>query len=532
MLRTRGAAMAALSGRAPLDKDDVEPLGLSLLELEEEEVVDHIIGDLTIPLRGFPRSSGQTLQCTGETTWRGGDLLARHLWQRRATTDAVVELGSGLGLVALAAQMLEVAPVIVATDGDERALDKLRRNVAPMRVERLRWGDAEDVRRVLAHSEHGFSLVLGADVAYTPEAVAPLARTCRALLAPGGEVVIAYTRRHVDAEAVLEAFADEGLVMRRDALRDAERSDTGDRVWYFSLVELELSSEDEEEPWAFDVADAAEALLKDGFVVVENATRSLAATLRSEVLSLAEFSLLRASPNALRTSAGREVRAKTNVEELQIHAKGAPILDDAAVTAARSLCPTLRDFGGREARVLGSKLAAKLGVRLTVDEVKAAVHGEGGCFPAHLDTTDATGRCVTAILYLSEGVKGGELRVYPSSGGAPVDVTPALGTLVLFSSTATLHRTLPLRRGQRPLVSFWFASPTPLLADRTATNKLVRLLHAGDYTGSFRDAFPRDAARDDALALFAGANAAAEAALNEDERATLDAWRRRLASAV
>ena len=72
--------------RAPLDNDDVEPLGLSLLELEEEETMDHVLGDLTITLRGYPRSSGQTLQCTGETTWRGGDLLARHLWRRRATT--------------------------------------------------------------------------------------------------------------------------------------------------------------------------------------------------------------------------------------------------------------------------------------------------------------------------------------------------------------------------------------------------------------------------------------------------------------
>ena len=229
-------ALLSSSSRAPLDNDDVEPLGLSLLELEEEETTDHVIGDLTITLRGYPRSSGQTLQCTGETTWRGGDLLARHLWRRRATTASVVEVGSGLGLVALAAKRLGVAPVIVATDGDDRALEKLRRNCGrEVAVERLRWGDAEDLDRVLAHTSGGFSLVLGADVAYTAEAVAPLARTCRALLAPGGEVIIAYTRRHVDADAVLEAFADEGLVMRRDALSDDEREDSGDRVWYFSL---------------------------------------------------------------------------------------------------------------------------------------------------------------------------------------------------------------------------------------------------------------------------------------------------------
>ena len=76
-------ALLSSSSRAPLDNDDVEPLGLSLLELEEEETTDHVIGDLTITLRGYPRSSGQTLQCTGETTWRGGDLLARHLWHMK-----------------------------------------------------------------------------------------------------------------------------------------------------------------------------------------------------------------------------------------------------------------------------------------------------------------------------------------------------------------------------------------------------------------------------------------------------------------
>ena len=87
-----------------------------------------------------------------------------------------------------------------------------------------------------------------------------------------------------------------------------------------------------------------------------------------------------------------------------------------------------------------------------------------------------------------------------------------------------------MKRGQRPLVSFWFSSTKPLLADRTASNKLVKLLHAGDYARSFRDAFAVDGAVEDALALDAAANAAAEAALTDDERATLEAWRRRLAS--
>ena len=60
-------------------------------------------------------------------------------------------------------------------------------------------------------------------------------------------------------------------------------------------------------------------------------------------------------------------------------------------------------------------------------------------------------------------------------------------------------------------------------------NKLVKLLHAGDYARSFRDAFAVDGAVEDALALDAAANMAAEAALTDDERATPARRRRRLA---
>ena len=122
---------------------------------------------------------------------------------------------------------------------------------------------------------------------------------------------------------------------------------------WWSPPSFESSEDEEGEPWAFDVVQAAESLASDGHAVIHNATRGLACTLRSEVLGLAEHSLLKASPNALRTSTGREVRAKTNVEELQIHIRGAPILDDAAVVAARNLVHALRDFGSSEARVLG-----------------------------------------------------------------------------------------------------------------------------------------------------------------------------------
>ena len=255
--------------------------------------------------------------------------------------------------------------------------------------------------------------------------------------------------------------------------------DSSDEEDFWALVGCDASSDGEEEarggdPWpGVDAARCAAALKSEGFVVVTGATGgALAAKLGNDVENAAAQSLLRASPNALQTGSGaRTIRAKVGVEELELASKGAPVLDDPSVVALRGLCPALRDFGGGAARVLGSRLGAALGgSALRVDEVKAARHGPGGCFPAHFDTTEATGRVVTGILYLADEwgpTDGGELRLYRAGGADAVDVPPRRDTLVLFSSRATLHRTLPLRRGSRPLavlgVGIGERSPLPLL---------------------------------------------------------------------
>ena len=301
--------------------------------------------------------------------------------------------------------------------------------------------------------------------------------------------------------------------------------DSSDEEDFWALVGCDASSDGEEEarggdPWpGVDAARCAAALKSEGFVVVTGATGgALAARLGNDVENAAAQSLLRASPNALQTGSGaRTIRAKVGVEELELASKGAPVLDDPSVVALRGLCPALRDFGGGAARVLGSRLGAALGgLALRVDEVKAARHGPGGCFPAHFDTTEATGRVVTGILYLADAwgpEDGGELRLYRAGGADAVDVPPRRDTLVLFSSRATLHRTLPLRRGSRPLVSFWFSADgalrLPDAAGRRAPDvehALVKLLHADDYARSFRDAFPADGAVEAARAAVCKSN--------------------------
>jgi hypothetical protein len=99
------AVVAALS---PLDwagddcDDGDEGLGFLALEAERSDETLEVRLDegSTVIVRGYARDCGQTLKCTGLTSWRGGENLARWLYLRRAELRArtCLELGAGLGL--------------------------------------------------------------------------------------------------------------------------------------------------------------------------------------------------------------------------------------------------------------------------------------------------------------------------------------------------------------------------------------------------------------------------------------------------
>jgi len=253
-----------------------------------------------------------------------------------------------------------------------------------------------------------------------------------------------------------------------------------------------------------------------------------------------------------------------------VHSGGAPACATPAHVAARALCPALRNFAATAGRVLGRRLGTALAVvnhedddamssTLVVDEVKAQYQdGSRSCFPCHFDTTTASGRVVTAILYLNRAwcpADGGELRILPA-GARPVDVAPLFNRLVLFSSTATLHRTLPSSAPRR-CVSFWFkattttrrpvrVAPAALCArcfsshgaaltpeDRRyfaeeltddSRRALAKLGHRTEYAASFRDAFDASEPLRRALDLDAATTEAAIAALAPPARRILDAF--------
>ena len=89
-------ALLSSSSRAPLDNDDVDPC-LSLLELEEEETTDHVIGDLT--KRCAATRGAAARRCSARagrlgaaaTSWRGtcgGAARRRRPWSSSAAASA------------------------------------------------------------------------------------------------------------------------------------------------------------------------------------------------------------------------------------------------------------------------------------------------------------------------------------------------------------------------------------------------------------------------------------------------------------
>jgi len=95
----------------------------------------------------------------------------------------VVELGSGTGLCGIVAACLG-AEVVVLTDSAESSLELIKENArlngveGKCKCESLTWGNVEELQRIGCD----FDVVIGTDVVYEPECIAPLLKSANALL--------------------------------------------------------------------------------------------------------------------------------------------------------------------------------------------------------------------------------------------------------------------------------------------------------------------------------------------------------------
>eukprot|EP00667_Euglena_gracilis_P024401 EG_transcript_28047 len=164
-----------------------------------EDYSSHTFSFGAVPLRlRLLRSSCTDYDLTGQVVWPACYALCNYILRHPHVFQGkrVLELGSGAGLSGLLAA--QFCASIVLTDGNEVVLNLLSQNVAdnasPGRAatsRRLLWGSA-DVEEMDPHS---FDVLMGADILFWPQHVAPLFDTVRRLLTADNWFLLAYKSR-------------------------------------------------------------------------------------------------------------------------------------------------------------------------------------------------------------------------------------------------------------------------------------------------------------------------------------------------
>lgn len=199
------------------------------IESSSEEIIEVIIRDHMFKIKVLSREHQHTCKSTGLMLWESARLMASVL-AANATIVAgkrVLELGCGCGGIC---SMLATgsADLVVATDGDAKALNLLTHNVASnlkesstgrLITKRLEWGNEDDIESVKELNGKGFDVIIGTDVTYVREAISPLFKTAKELIAASQEneedrrpaLILSHLPRRVDEPSILAAASEYGF---------------------------------------------------------------------------------------------------------------------------------------------------------------------------------------------------------------------------------------------------------------------------------------------------------------------------------
>lgn len=140
---------------------------------------------------------------------------------------SVLELGCGCGGIC-SMVAAKSADLVVATDGDTKALDLLNQNVAlnlqalslaSLITKKLEWGNRDDVESIKRLNDRGFDVIIGTDVTYVADAISPLFATAKELIRSGrGDkedctpaLILCHVLRRVDEPSILSAASEFGF---------------------------------------------------------------------------------------------------------------------------------------------------------------------------------------------------------------------------------------------------------------------------------------------------------------------------------
>ncbi|XP_042492026.1 uncharacterized protein LOC122071704 [Macadamia integrifolia] len=196
-----------------------------------DEIIEINIRECSFRIKGLAKEHQHTCKSTGLMLWESAQLMSTVLARNPSIVAGkkVVELGSGCAGICSMVAVRSAADLVVATDGDSRALDLLRQNVSSnlepqlldkLVTERLEWGNRDHIEAIKEMNHSGFEVIIGTDVTYVPEAISPLFATARELISSDGSsirddskpaLILCHVLRRVDEMSILSAASQFGF---------------------------------------------------------------------------------------------------------------------------------------------------------------------------------------------------------------------------------------------------------------------------------------------------------------------------------
>lgn len=198
----------------------MEMFGMSNSNNEINEVN---VRDWSFKIKVLPKENQHTCKSTGLMLWESAHLMAHVLAtnQHIVAGKRVLELGCGCGGIC-SMICTESADLVVATDGDEKALELMSENIssnlqssslAKLIVKRLEWGNKDHIEAIKDLNDGGFDVIIGTDVTYVAEAIIPLFATAKELVSSNKNIdkelkpalILCHIFRRVDEPSILSA---------------------------------------------------------------------------------------------------------------------------------------------------------------------------------------------------------------------------------------------------------------------------------------------------------------------------------------
>ncbi|XP_047325112.1 uncharacterized protein LOC124928904 [Impatiens glandulifera] len=219
---TRLEVDAAIGDETVIDMSEGVAADMFGISNSNDEIIEVNLKESRFKIKVLPKEFQHTCKSTGLMLWESARLMASILERNPSICEGkrVLELGCGCaGICSMVA--VKSANLVVATDGDEKAISLLTDNIElnlndesinkKLMIKRLEWGNSDQLQAlklVLNEDTRGFDVILGTDVTYVAEAISPLFSTAKELLISGGDgrssaLILCHVLRRVDQQSIL-----------------------------------------------------------------------------------------------------------------------------------------------------------------------------------------------------------------------------------------------------------------------------------------------------------------------------------------